>query len=154
MPADILVKLYQLPAPLPLPEGYQLRRPLPHERDKLRQWVDRHFGSGWAAECDTAFRQQPASVLLACDAEGKPHGFACYDVTARGFFGPTGVTESARGKGLGKALLLAAMHALQQQGYAYAVIGSAGPIDFYLQQLPAMVIPDSHPGIYPPATDW
>ena len=51
-------------------------------------------------------------------------GFACYDATCMNFFGPTGVKESERGKGVGKALLLAALHAMKEQGYAYAIIGA------------------------------
>ena len=45
------------------------------------------------------------------------------------------------------------LHALRELGYAYAIIGSAGPVDFYLRTLPAMLIPDSHPGIYPQPVD-
>ena len=149
MSADILVKLYQLPACPPLPPGVILRRPLPHERSTLRRWVGTHFGEGWADECDTAFCQQPPGVCLVVQ-DGQLMGFACFDVTARGFFGPTGVLPAARGQGLGKLLLRHSLHALREKGYAYAIIGSAGPVDFYLQNLPAMVIPDSDPGIYPP----
>ena len=50
-------------------------------------------------------------------------GFACYDATALGFFGPTGVIEESRGKGVGKALLLACMLDMKLKGYGYAIIG-------------------------------
>lgn len=152
MPADILVKLYALPPCPALPDGVVLRRPLPHERSQLRMWIIREFSIGWADEFDTAFRSQPASAWV-LQRGGDILGFACYDVTARGFFGPAGVRESEQGQGLGRILLLASMHALRELGYGYAIIGSAGPVDFYLRTLPAMLIPDSHPGIYPQPVD-
>ena len=75
-------------------------------------------------------------------------GFACYEATCKNFFGPTGVSEDSRGKGIGKALFLSCMHAMEMQGYAYAIIGSAGPKDFYIKNAGAIEIPDSSPGIY------
>ena len=75
-------------------------------------------------------------------------GFGCYDTTAKGFFGPTGVDEAARGKGIGAALLLVCLHALYADGYAYGIIGGAGPVEFYEKIVGAMVIPGSDPGVY------
>ena len=75
-------------------------------------------------------------------------GFAGYECTRRGFFGPTGVIPAAQGKGIGKALLLASLTALREMGYVYAIIGAAGPVDFYQKAVGAIVIPDSEPGIY------
>ena len=152
MPADILVKLYQLPPCPAVPDGVVLRHPMPHERGAMRMWISREFSDGWADEFDTAFCSMPPSAWV-LQRGGELLGFACYDVTARGFFGPTGVKESEQGQGFGRLLLLASMHALRQLGYGYAIIGSAGPVDFYLRTLPAMQIPDSHPGIYPQPVD-
>jgi hypothetical protein len=50
--------------------------------------------------------------------------------------------------GIGKALLIAAMRGLADMGYAYAVIGAAGPVEFYTRTLGAIPIPGSSPGIY------
>jgi ribosomal protein S18 acetylase RimI-like enzyme len=75
-------------------------------------------------------------------------GFACYDTTARGFFGPTGVAEETRGRGVGKALLLVCLHDMAAQGYGYAIIGGAGPVDFYANACNAIVIEGSAPGVY------
>ncbi|HEV7291263.1 MAG TPA: GNAT family N-acetyltransferase, partial [Devosia sp.] len=36
----------------------------------------------------------------------------------------------------------------REAGYGYAVIGGAGPVEFYQKRLDAMVIPNSVPGIY------
>ena len=75
-------------------------------------------------------------------------GFACYDTAALGLFGPMGVIESMQGKGIGKALLLACLVEMKIKGYGYAVIGWAGPQDFYAKIAGAVAIPDSTPGIW------
>jgi hypothetical protein len=75
-------------------------------------------------------------------------GFSCYDTTAKGFFGPAGVSEAARGRGTGRALLIACLHAMRFEGYGYAIIGDAGPTDFYEKAVGAVAIPDSVPGVY------
>ncbi len=80
--------------------------------------------------------------------DGRLAGFACYDATARGFFGPTGVDETHRGKGVGHALLLATLLDMHAVGYPYGVIGGAGPTGFYQRSVGAILIPDSEPGIY------
>jgi GNAT superfamily N-acetyltransferase len=74
--------------------------------------------------------------------------FSCYDTTLRGFFGPTGVAEDARGLGLGKALLMKSLEALRETGYAYAIIGGVGPKEFYAKACGAIEIPGSDPGVY------
>ena len=75
-------------------------------------------------------------------------GFACYDATGLGMFGPTGVEEAERGQGTGKALLLACLLDMRLKGYAYCAIGWAGPKDFYRKAVGAVEIPDSEPGYY------
>ena len=75
-------------------------------------------------------------------------GFACYDTTAKGFFGPTGVDETERGKGIGEALLMLTLRALRESGYGYAIIGDPGPVGFYKRRLDAFEIPGSKPGVY------
>ena len=75
-------------------------------------------------------------------------GFGCYDTTMRNFFGPTGVLEAYRGRGIGFALLLVCLHAMAADGYGYAIIGAAGPVDFYSKAVGALAIDDSWPGVY------
>ena len=75
-------------------------------------------------------------------------GFGCYECTCRDYFGPTGVAESHRKRGIGKALLLASLHGLRELGYAYAIIGGAGPKEYYAKTVGASIIKGSTPGIY------
>jgi len=58
------------------------------------------------------------------------------------------VAEARRGQGVGAALLVQCLHAMRARGYAYAVIGGAGPKAFYEKIVPVMEIPGSSPGIY------
>jgi predicted N-acetyltransferase YhbS len=69
-------------------------------------------------------------------------------VTCRNFFGPEGVVADERGRGTGRALLLAALHAQRDQGYGYAIIGGVGPAEYYRKTVNAVDIPDSTPGIW------
>lgn len=149
---DLLVKLYALPPLEPLIEGQTargitVRRALPPEKHHVLAWIRHHFSEFWVSECDVAFGHQPPGVFVATQ-HGALVGFACYDATARGFFGPTGVSEAARGQGTGRALYLACLHDMYHQGYGYAIIGGVGPIEFYQKASGALVIEDSTPGMY------
>jgi hypothetical protein len=96
---------------------------------------------------DRALSSNPVSCYIAVKEE-RLIGFACYDATALGYFGPTGVEESQRGKGTGRALLLACLLDMRIKGYGYAVIGFVGPAEFYRKAVGAVEIPDSTPGIW------
>lgn len=128
-------------------EGVLVRRARPWELTPVREFVTRHFDARWADEISVGFARQPVSVYVALRG-GRLAGFAAYECTARNFFGPAGVAEPERGRGLGRALLLASLWALRDMGYAYAVIGGVGPADFYARAVGATLIPDSAPGVY------
>src|SRR5215510_8793987 len=143
---DLLVNLLKL-SEAPPPDSFVLRRAQPFELTLVRQFIEKHFSVAWADEVSVGFANKPISVYVAT-IDHKLVGFAAYECTRRGFFGPTGVIEDAQGKGIGKALLLASLIALREMGYVYAVIGAAGPVRFYQRTVGAIVIPDSEPGIY------
>ncbi|MBX5156038.1 GNAT family N-acetyltransferase [Rhizobium sp. NZLR8] len=124
-----------------------IRPALPPELHLVVNWVRENFSENWASEVAIAFTRQPVACLIAVDG-GKLKGFACYDTTARGFFGPTGVDRQARGKGIGLALFSACLQAMKTLGHAYAFIGDAGPVDFYAGTAGAIVIPAPDKGIY------
>ena len=124
-----------------------VRRAQPWELSAVREFVAESFSVSWADEVSIGFARQPVTVFLAT-IERELAGFAAYECTRRGFFGPMGVVETAQGKGLGRALLIAALAGLRDLGYVYALIGAAGPVRFYQSTVGAIVIPDSEPGIY------
>ncbi len=148
---DMLVRLYALPGldeavAACAAQGVAIRRALAPDRAAVVDWVRAHFASA-AAEVETAFAQVPVSCFVAVRGAAML-GFACYDVTCPNFFGPEGVAASERGRGIGRALLLAALHAQRAQGYAYAIIGGVGPAEFYAKTVGAVPIAGSTPGIY------
>src|ERR671927_29484 len=127
--------------------GVVVRRARPWEVSQVRGFVERNFGQAWADEVSVGLGRQPVTVFVAV-REGRLVGFAAYECTHRNFFGPTGVLESERGRGVGRALLLAALGGLRELGYAYAIIGGVGPAAFYERAVGARLIPDSSPGVY------
>ena len=145
---DLLVRLYELPKPPRVPKSLEIRRALPPERRVIVGWIEREFGARWAGEAETALSAMPPGVLIAVDG-GRLLGFACYDATAKGFFGPTGVDPKAQGRGIGTALLFRTLEAMREAGYGYAVIGSAAKARrFYESTVGATPIAGSDPGIY------
>jgi GNAT superfamily N-acetyltransferase len=149
--SDLLVRLYDLPVfeaeARVRDAGIIVRRPIPPERDVVLDFVRETFSSPWVGEAALAMSQMPCTAFIAV-RDGALLGFACYDTTAKGFFGPTGVLETERGKGIGEALLIRTLRAMREAGYAYAVIGDPGPVAFYQKRLDAMEIPQSKPGHY------
>ncbi|NLI09323.1 MAG: GNAT family N-acetyltransferase [Elusimicrobia bacterium] len=146
--ADMLVKLYDLPIYQEKEiNGIKIKRAIAPEKIPVCDWVRQNFSKAWAGECEAAFSRVPSSCFIAVK-NGKIEGFACYDATAKGFFGPIGVSVSERKSGIGKALLLAALNQMRSDGYAYAIIGWAGPTDFFKKNCGAKTIEDSEPGIY------
>lgn len=153
---DMLVSLLNLPPAEPLiadlrKQGIVIRRAYPFEITPVRAFVEHHFGVGWADEISVGFARMPIPVFIAIDQteeEKQIIGFAAYECTARDYFGPTGVAESHRKRGIGKALLFASLHGLRTLGYAYAIIGGAGPVEYYAKTTGATVIEGSEPGIY------
>ena len=149
---DLLVNLLKLP-PLDLlghelsETGVNIRRAQPFELTAVREFIAKNFSVAWADEVSVGFVRQPVTVFIAT-RERQVIGFAGYECTRKSFFGPTGVIETERGHGIGKALLVAALWGLRELGYVYGIIGRAGPLEFYQEAVGAIVIPDSEPGIY------
>jgi hypothetical protein len=165
--ADMLVKLYALPELAPslgrlATQGVDIRQAHPSEKKIIAGWARQRFSETIAAECEAAIEQRPITCHIAVEkqpaktASPNPYdmppdkllGFACYDVTSKGMFGPECVCEKHRCKGIGAGLLLSALHAMRAERYAYAVIGCAGPIEFYEKTVGATLIEGSEPGIY------
>lgn len=162
---DLLVRLYALPPLAPRTDalaarGITVRRALASERHVVVEWARAQGSEGWASECQVAFAHEPIGCFIAVEggaaapaagystASETLIGFACIEATARGFFGPTAVRADRRGQGVGAALLLAALHALHERGYAYGIIGWANDVEFYRRVAGAEPIAGSEPGVY------
>lgn len=148
----MLVNLLKLPplepALLEMSEAnIVLRRAQPFELTAVRSFIEQEFSTAWADEVSVGFAGKPVSVFIAI-SEKEIVGFGAYECTRRAFFGPTGVSQTMQGRGVGKTLLLSCLWALRELGYVYGIIGRAGPINFYEKTVGAVVIADSDPGIY------
>ena len=148
----MLVKLYNLPKLAPEIEkmaakGIIIRPAHSWEKIKAVNWVQKNYGEGWASEFEISFNTMPASNYIAIK-DKKIVGFAAFNATAKNFFGPTAVLKEQRGLGIGKALLIASLTKMREDGYAYAIIGGVGPVEFYQRAVGASVIEGSEPGIY------
>jgi GNAT superfamily N-acetyltransferase len=159
---DMLVKLYSLPDVKPFIDklnysGIKVRQSDPSEKIIIYDWIKRYFTESWAAGCKLAFERKPISCYIAItkrkliDSAKESFkfipetivGFACYDVASKGMFGPLGVREDYRRKGIGKTLLITSLLAMMKEGYAYAIIGEAGSIDYYYKTVGATIVEGS-----------
>src|ERR1700682_3565093 len=130
---DLLVNLLNVPPLEPLiaelsAQGINIRRAQPFEISRVREFIEQNFSIAWADETSVGFAHKPVSVYIAT-RDGAVIGFAGYECTRRSFFGPTGVIENERGRGIGKALLIASLWGLRELGYVYCIIGAAGPVE-------------------------
>jgi len=149
---DMLVRLYDLPSPAEYYQraaaaGVTIRRAEPWDRLRLRTFIEKEFGPWWSVEIELAYSHHPISAFLATQ-ERTVVGFAAYECSRRGYFGPTGVRQDLRGSGIGAALLLRCLESMWEMGYAYAVIGGVGPVSFYEKVCGAFLIPGSEIGVY------
>ena len=150
---DMLVRLIGLPETskeeqtLAKKERIVFRRAIAPEKHLVSDWVKAHFGDYWQSEVEVAFARQPVACWIA-QRENDILGFACYESTAKNFFGPTGTVENERGKGIGKILLIKALQSMREMGYAYAIIGGVGPSEFYQKAVDAKLIDGSEISVY------
>ncbi len=150
---DMLVRLIGLPditeqeRNLSAKEKIVFRRAIAPEKQLVCDWVKEQFGLYWYSEVEVAFSRQPVSCWVA-HRNNDILGFACYESTARNFFGPTGIVDKERGKGIGKVLLVKALESMRELGYVYAVIGGVGPVEFYQKNVDAKIIDGSETSIY------
>jgi GNAT superfamily N-acetyltransferase len=150
---DMLVKLYSLTdgdifLRRPSLPQVSVRRAMAYEKGTVVNWVAQEFGEqarGWQSECEVAFARMPIACWVALEGS-RIIGFCCHDVTAKNLLGPIGVGSDCRRRGVGRLLLLSALCAMRDQGYAYAIIGHVGPADFFRHCAGATPIAGSTPG--------
>jgi GNAT superfamily N-acetyltransferase len=119
-----------------------IRRANLQDYESVVTFVKANFGDRWLSSVHNGFQQTPIPIFIARLGD-QILGFACYDVVQmkKGVFGPMGTSPNYRQKGLGKALLHHCLSEMQRNGYAYAIIDNAGPLEFYETACGAVVIP-------------
>lgn len=124
------VDLQRLPEPVPGAEA-----PDPSEREEIRAWLE-VLWPDWTDEAMRGF--DLGSFAVARDTTGIA-GIAAWNVNRQGWFGPTAVRPELIGKGLGRPLLLHALHAMRAEGRARADIAWIGPHRFYARAAGAVI---------------
>lgn len=152
--ADMLVKLYDIPFSYAseerlAEEGIRIKKALAPDRSRIIEFSKICAKDDYSDEVNAAFCNNPITCYIATK-EKKIIGFACYEATAKNFFGPMAVLDSERKKGVGKALLLRSLGSMQELGYAYAIIGwpAKSAVEFYKKCAGAVMIDESSSGVY------
>ena len=142
---DMIVNLTTLPECPRVADGVRIHRPFVGDKERSLYFIRENFHEGWTYEAERAILQLPSTCLIAVEGD-RLLGFSCYDATAKGFFGPIGVAEAARGKNIGAALLVRTLEAMRDAGYGYAIIGWVGEAaPFYRNVVGADFLPNSGP---------
>lgn len=152
--ADMLVNLCEIPNSYGLEEklseeGIRIKKALAPDRSKIIEFSKTCASDDYSDEVSTAFCNNPITCYIATK-EKKIIGFACYEATAKNFFGPMAVLGSERKRGIGKALLLKSLESMWELGYAYAIIGwpAKSAVEFYKKCAGAVMIGESSSGVY------
>lgn len=152
--ADMLVKLFHLNSPNELEnallsEGIRIKRALAPDKSEIEEFAKTCANEDYSDEVSAALTNVPATCYIATKGK-KLVGFACFEVTAKNFFGPMAVLEEYRKKGIGKALLLKSLVSMREMGYAYAIIGwpTKSAIPFYEKSVNASLIDEASSGLY------
>ncbi|MBN9654041.1 GNAT family N-acetyltransferase [Halobacillus sp. GSS1] len=98
----------------------------------LKSFVIHEFGKRWLQHINAMTEKEVLPVYIAIYGE-EIIGFACYDTVRnkKGLFGPMGTSHKKRRNAVGRDLLFKCLNEMAELGYEYAVIGEAGPIEFY-----------------------
>jgi ribosomal protein S18 acetylase RimI-like enzyme len=109
-----------------------VRRAGPAERRAVMEFIERNFGEIWAFESERAFASAAGGVVFA-EEHGAIAGFAAVEANNAGLgtFGPVGTDPRTRGRGLGRALLHAALGVLREAGYPKVVIPWIASSEYY-----------------------
>ena len=107
--------------------------------------MEKNFQKNWVYEVEHAL-MEPVSKCYIATEDGEILGFACFDSSAKGFFGPIGVDPARRGEEIGKMLLVKTLESMREYGYGYAIIGWVSEAEqFYKKTVGAEYIKDGIP---------
>jgi ribosomal protein S18 acetylase RimI-like enzyme len=122
-------------------EDQALAKQMRVHRVKKEEW-DKTFAAirtkwpWWQPEIRAALDK---GVAFAAEENGQAIAFAVSEPSNPGWFGPMGTLEAARGKGLGRILLLKCLETIKKNGSKQATITWVGPIAFYAKHCKARI---------------
>jgi len=112
-------------------QGYAFTIPDQEQREGVIDWIHSNFGPLYSHEASEAFRHDIPSLWLAYKGD-EIVGFSSYGTSELNWFGPIGVIESERRKGVGSVLLYKALMGMKEEGRRIALI-SCHPHLFFSQ---------------------
>lgn len=129
-------------------EEYKYERVQPEDFDRTYNFVKEQFPNNtWAAEVKFSFNFNPPTTFIAKDTNNNIVGWATHSQFFPGSFGPTGVKESLRGKGIGTILFLWCLWDIKQNGVETCEIMWVGgnTVKFYSKVIGAYISPIYYP---------
>lgn len=141
---DMIVNLCNLPE-MKISSNIKIKRAFVGDKDAILSFVEKYFQKNWVYEVEHSLMEEMSKCFIATEG-GKILGFACYDSSAKGFFGPIGVEPERRGEQIGQALLIRTLNAMREYGYGYAIIGWVSEAEsFYRKTVGAEYIKGGNP---------
>ncbi len=142
---DMIVGLTNLPGYPEIKSDIKIKRAFPGDKKTIMSFIKENFQENWAYEAEHSIMQSPGKCFIATE-EGQLIGFACYDASAKGFFGPIGVLPNKRKNKVGEALLLRTLNAMSEYGCGYVIIGWVSEAEmFYRKTVKAEYIKGGQP---------
>ena len=83
---DMIVGLYNLPQ-LEFSKTIRIKRAFVGDKEEILAFVQKHFQKNWVYEVEHALMESVSKCFIATEG-GIILGFACFDSSAKGFFGP------------------------------------------------------------------
>ena len=128
----MIVSLYGLPE-IGISDNIRIKRAFVGDKETILRFVEENFQKNWVYETEHSLMQEVSKCFIATE-NGKVIGFACFDASAKGFFGPIGVLPERRKENIGKALLIRTLNAMREYGYGYAVIGWVNDAEMFYRK--------------------
>lgn len=142
---DMIVNLY-LKDKWRTDNKFGTRIVFPSDSERVLDFVRKEFPNekGWLQEINHALHETKCVISV---IHNEIIGFACYDCTGKGYFGPFGVAKKHRAKGVGTELLYECFDNMKHANYGYAIIGWVDDTakGFYEKTSNALYIPNSSP---------
>ncbi len=99
----------------------------------LTDFIKKKFSPCWAIEAEMALREPDGGLWIVFNGEDRLVGFAAYGALEPNWFGPVGVVNGERGKGIGTVLLYRALMSMRLNGVRYVKIPWTSHLFFYTQ---------------------
>lgn len=132
------------PEPLKQKNGYIFQRVTSDLFEATLEFVKKEFiAPTWPEEVELTYQFKKPTTFIALDSQKKVVGFASHATCFTGSFGPTGVSKTVRGKGIGSELLKWCIWDIKQRGLDICtimyVVGDT--VKYYCKSVDAYINP-------------